>query len=259
MFINLLKMVEDLERRYERMMEENPRQVLSVTFRVERRKYNRCRFVVDSSKWNVVNPLSYSGRDVRCFLCTLFAEYACSRKLIRKERNRSVFSCETREFILMRERCKGQDKKSFLFHTKEVIIGSSPLEVREPFFIGEIVPKISSQDKIVLFKNLEHFLKEFIEPSIEHQTKCLSTTLDYRVCRSPSMNEARWLNSNCINPCPEELFEPRSFVYPKEDRWFPIHKHLKPIIRVPEEFKERKKLFNSIRRLDIQDELDDHW
>ena len=82
----------------------------------------------------------------------------------------------------MRERCKGKDKDSFMFHTKEIIIGSSPLEVREPFFIGEIVPKINSQDRIVLFKNLEHFLKEFMEPLIEHQTKCLLSILDYHVC-----------------------------------------------------------------------------
>ena len=252
-------MVEDLEKRYERMMEENPRQVLSVTFRVERRKYNRCRFVVDPSKWNVVNPLSHSGRDVRCFLHTLFAECAFSRNLMRKVENRSAYCSETREFILMRERRKGQDKKSFLFETKEVIIGSSPLEVREPFFIGEIVLKINSQDKIVLFKNLEHFLKEFMEPSVEHKTKCFSSALDYRVCRLPSINEARWLNSNCTNPCPKELFEPRSFACPKEDRWFPIHKHLKPIIRVPEELKERKILFHSMRAVDMQDELDDHW
>ena len=72
----------EMEERYKRMLKENPRQVLSVSFRVERRSYNRHRYVVDPSKWNVSNPLSYSGKDVRCFLYTLFAEYEFARSMI---------------------------------------------------------------------------------------------------------------------------------------------------------------------------------
>ena len=66
-------MQESLEERYDRMVAENPRQVLAVHFRIERRKFKRFRLIVDASKWNTVNPQSYSGTDVRCFLDTLGA------------------------------------------------------------------------------------------------------------------------------------------------------------------------------------------
>ena len=165
-------MQESLEEHCDKMVVENPWQVLAVHFQIKRRKFKGFRLIVDASKWNTVNPQCHSGTDVRCFLCTLFAEYECARKSIRKKESWQVMSSKTREFLLMREWCNGPRKEHFLFHTREIIVGLTELSLREPFLIVEILPKIDSHDKVVIFKNLEEFLKEIPEASKEHQRKC---------------------------------------------------------------------------------------
>ena len=248
-------MGDEVQSRYDRMLNENPRQILSVTFRVERQKYNRFRFVVDPSPWNIENPISYSGRDVRCFLYTLFAEYKCVRDLIREIEQPSEFTMETREFVLLRERYKSEKKNEFLFYTKEIIIGSTPLVVREPFLIGEIVSKADSAEKIVFFKNLENFLNEFMEASSEHREACAGALTNYVVSRPPSMNEITWLNSGVVNKNPRECFEPNTFVYPGADGSFPHKKCVKPREREHYELFERR--WNYIRTYGYDDEFHD--